>query len=57
LAPRPAARQSRTDRAAERAGDLADFMREETNGGRLLLGATALALLWANLSEASYRAV
>jgi len=36
---------------------VADFLREETTGGKLLLAATALALLWANLSEGSYRAV
>ena len=32
-----------------------DFLREETNGGKLLLLATAVALLWANLAESSYR--
>jgi NhaA family Na+:H+ antiporter len=44
-------------RAAERAGDLADFLREETTGGKLLLGATLAALLWANLAGSSYEAV
>jgi NhaA family Na+:H+ antiporter len=44
-------------RAAERAGDLADFLREETTGGKLLLGATAVALLWANLAGSSYESV
>ena len=44
-------------RAAERAGDLADFLREETNGGKLLLGATAVALLWANIAGGSYETV
>jgi len=38
----------------EEAGALADFLREETTGGKLLLGATAAALLWANLSVGSY---
>lgn len=33
---------------------VADFLREETNGGRLLLLATAIALVWANLAEESY---
>ena len=36
---------------------LAEFLREETTGGKLLLAATALALLWANLAEDSYRSV
>lgn len=49
--------RSRTERAADRAGDLAEFLREETTGGKFLLAATALALLWANLSETSYAAV
>jgi NhaA family Na+:H+ antiporter len=35
---------------------LTDFLREETNGGKLLLAATALALLWANLTHAGYAA-
>jgi NhaA family Na+:H+ antiporter len=33
---------------------LADVLREETNGGKLMLLATAAALLWANLSHGSY---
>jgi len=61
LAPDSSADRSAAGRAADRAGDraedLAAFLREETTGGQLLLGATALALLWANLSEESYRAV
>ena len=36
---------------------LADFLREETTGGKLLLAATAVALLWANLAGDSYAAV
>jgi len=36
---------------------LAEFLREETNGGRLLLAATAVALLWANLAAGSYHDV
>ena len=48
----PASRPSATRREA-----LADFLREETTGGRLLLLATAAALLWANLAEDSYRSV
>ena len=44
-------------RAAERAGELAEFLREETTGGKLLLGATLVALLWANLAGSSYEAV
>lgn len=36
---------------------LADFLRQETTGGKLLLLATAIALLWANLAESAYVAV
>ena len=35
----------------------AEFIREETNGGKLLLLATALALLWANVAHDSYAGV
>jgi NhaA family Na+:H+ antiporter len=41
----------------DRAGSLAEFLREETTGGKLLLLATAAALLWANLAAGSYRQV
>jgi len=57
VAPEPSKSRRRVARASDRAGDVADFLREETTGGKLLLAATALALLWANLSEGSYRAV
>ena len=33
---------------------VADFLREETNGGRLLVLATVVALVWANLAADSY---
>jgi NhaA family Na+:H+ antiporter len=33
---------------------LTDFLREETTTGKLLLAATAVALLWANLASGSY---
>jgi NhaA family Na+:H+ antiporter len=36
------------------AGDLAEYLREETTGGQLLLIASAIALLWANLAPDSY---
>jgi len=36
---------------------LTEFVREETNGGKLLLAATAIALLWANLAGGSYHDV
>lgn len=36
---------------------VAEFLREECNGGRLLLAATAVALLWANLAAGSYHDV
>jgi NhaA family Na+:H+ antiporter len=34
---------------------VADFLRQETTGGKLLLAATALALLWANVAGDAYR--
>src|ERR1700712_4013959 len=34
-----------------------EFLREETTGGKLLLGATAFALIWANVAGESYHAV
>jgi NhaA family Na+:H+ antiporter len=36
-------------------GALAEFLRQETAGGKLLLAATALALLWANISPDGYQ--
>ena len=52
-------REARSVRSkvAARTDDFAEFLREETTGGRLLLIATAVALVWANVSERSYRAV
>jgi Na+:H+ antiporter, NhaA family len=44
-------------RISGRTEDLAEFLRQETTGGKLLLGATVLALLWANVAESSYHAV
>ncbi len=41
----------------EPAGDLGDYLREETTGGQWLLAATVIALVWANLAESSYREV
>jgi Na+:H+ antiporter, NhaA family len=38
-------------------GELAEFLRHETTSGKLLLAATAIALVWANLASESYRAV
>jgi NhaA family Na+:H+ antiporter len=40
----------------DRTSDVADFLREETTGGKLLLAATVLALLWANVAGDSYDA-
>ena len=34
--------------------DLGRFLRDERNGGLVLLAATAVALLWANVAESSY---
>jgi Na+:H+ antiporter, NhaA family len=39
------------------ASAFADFLRQEQTGGRFLLLATALALIWANLAGDSYRSV
>src|SRR5688572_11809840 len=39
---------------ASRAEAFADFLREETTGGKLLLLATAVALVWANVAGDSY---
>jgi NhaA family Na+:H+ antiporter len=41
-------------RVGESAESLAEFLREETNGGKLLLAATAAALLWANVAHDDY---
>jgi Na+:H+ antiporter, NhaA family len=41
-------------RASQRLDMLATFLREETTGGKLLLLATGVALLWANLAAGSY---
>ena len=35
----------------------AEFLRQETTGGKILLGATAVALMWANVFGDSYRAL
>jgi len=43
-------------RVGESAESFGEFLREETNGGKLLLVATAAALLWANLAHDAYRA-
>jgi len=47
---------SRSDRAVPRhvLRPLQDFMRTEVSGGLVLLGATALALAWANVSPGTY---
>lgn len=46
--------RSALERATGAAGGVAEFLREETTSGKLLLAATAAALLWANLAAASY---
>ena len=45
---------SRKTETAGPADQLGEFLRQETTGGKLLLAATAVALLWANLAESSY---
>jgi Na+:H+ antiporter, NhaA family len=48
---------SRRSAAARRLDVFATFLREEATGGKLLLTATAVALLWANLAGGSYQRV
>jgi len=50
-------RQAVQSRVSEGAEGFAEFLRQETTGGKILLLATALALLWANVAEDSYRGV
>jgi NhaA family Na+:H+ antiporter len=50
-------RQTVQSRVAEGAEDFAEFLREETTGGRFLLIATAIALVWANVASDSYHSV
>ncbi|WP_254857838.1 Na+/H+ antiporter NhaA [Protofrankia sp. BMG5.30] len=47
----------RVSQALAARGAFAEFLRRETTGGFLLLAATALALLWANLADGSYHDV
>lgn len=54
---RRAADSLSASRVGSGAEAFADFLREETNGGKLLLVATALALLWANLAGDLYHDV
>jgi NhaA family Na+:H+ antiporter len=54
---RRAIRNSASRRVGAGAEAFAEFIREETNGGKLLLAATALALVWANVAHGSYTAV
>jgi Na+:H+ antiporter, NhaA family len=42
-------------RAGERIENIGEFLRHETTSGKLLLLATAVALLWANVAGESYR--
>ena len=51
------ARPSAQARLADRAEGIADFLRQETTGGKFLLAATAVALVWANLAGDSYLSV
>jgi NhaA family Na+:H+ antiporter len=44
----------RTPDPVQKFDDLVEFLREETSGGKFLLIATAVALLWANLAGDSY---
>ena len=53
----PSTRQAVQSRVSEGAEDFAEFLRQETTGGKVLLLATAVALLWANVAGDSYRSV
>jgi Na+:H+ antiporter, NhaA family len=58
MLPRPTRPRSATSRRIRSGADaLGDFLREETTGGQLLLAATAVALVWANVAADSYRSV
>jgi Na+:H+ antiporter, NhaA family len=46
-----------TRRIAGQFDALTEYLRQETTGGKLLLAATAAALLWANLAGGSYQAI
>ncbi len=52
-----AAVAGRVSQALSARGAFTEFLRRETTGGLLLLAATALALLWANLAGGSYHDV
>ncbi len=47
--------QSATERVGAQAEAFGEFLREEETGGKLLLAAAALALVWANVAGDSYR--
>ena len=53
----PPTRQPARARVTDQAEAFAEFLRQETVGGKLLLAATALALLWANVAGDSYHSV
>ncbi|RAY17314.1 Na+/H+ antiporter NhaA [Actinomadura craniellae] len=55
--PRPSLPFGRSNGKDERSESLAEFLREETTGGKLLLAATAIALLWANLAPGAYEQI
>ncbi|WP_430827787.1 Na+/H+ antiporter NhaA, partial [Candidatus Protofrankia californiensis] len=52
-----AAINARVGQALSARGEFAEFLRQETTGGFLLLAATVVALLWANLAGGSYHDV
>jgi len=54
--PRRRHRRTAYRAAGDSAQAVGDFLREETNGGKLLLAATAVALLWANVTHDGYLA-
>lgn len=54
-APLSRTRLSASRRVTSRLDALNEYLRQETTGGKLLLAATAAALLWANLAGGSYQ--
>ncbi|WP_322749934.1 MULTISPECIES: Na+/H+ antiporter NhaA [unclassified Frankia] len=57
MARRRVTTHSRVPQVLSSRGEFAEFLRQETTGGFLLLGATLIALVWANVAGGTYREV